>query len=368
MIDTAKKTIVISGINMTNSGLLSIITDCLYALSSYNVGKNIRIIALVNNKSLFDIPNVDYIEFPKSKQSWFTRLYYEYFYFKKLSKQLDADIWFSLHDISPNVFAKKKFVYCHNPTPFFKPTLKDWRFGFKICLFSLFYKYLYQINIKSNTAVIVQQNAIKASFQQLFGIDNVIVAHPEIIVKSSTDKATLNPEKIHFFYPSFPRMFKNFEYIVDAFTLLPENIQSRIEIRFTLEKNMNKYANYIVEYTKKYPAIKCIGLLSRKEVLDYYNTVDVLVFPSRLETWGLPLSEFKQFDKTIFAIDLPYAKETVGVYEKVYYFEPQNPQTLAKLMTDYVGNKLPKSCVNTSIKTPDFKNWNSLFDFIFKEN
>lgn len=368
MIDAAKKTIVISGINMTNSGLLSIITDCLSYLSKYSTNNNIRIIALVHDKFLFDIPNIEYIEFPKSKKSWFARLYYEYFYFNQFSKQLNADIWFSLHDISPKVTAKKKFVYCHNASPFFKPTFKDWRFGFKICLFSLFYKYLYQINIKSNTAVIVQQNAIKESFQKMFGIDNVVVAHPEIVFENPKGKANLNPDKIHFFYPSYPRMFKNFEYIVDAFSILPEYIQSKIEIHFTLNKEMNDYANYIAASAKNYPSVKCIGLLKREEVLEYYNTVNVLLFPSRLETWGLPLSEFKPFEKDIFAINLPYAKETVGSYEKVHYFEPEKPQTLARLITDYVENNLEKSIPNKNIEAPDFKNWNSLFDFIFKEN
>lgn len=368
MINAVKKTIVISGINMTNSGLLSIITDCLHHLSQYSIDKNIRIIALVHSKSLFDIPNIEYIEFPKSKKSWLLRLYYEYFHFKKLSKQLGADIWFSLHDISPRVEAKKRFVYCHNPTPFFKPTLKDWRLGFKICIFSLFYKYLYQLNIKSNTAVIVQQNAIKKSFHKMFRIDNVVVAYPEIIIENSKGKANLNPDRIHLFYPSFPRMFKNFEYIVDAFELLPERVQKKIEIHFTLEKGMNGYANYIFEQTRKYPEINCIGLLKRQDVLDYYNTVDVLLFPSRLETWGLPLSEFKQFDKTIFAIDLPYAKETLGNYEKAHYFEANNPKELAKLITDYVKRDLKKSIPNKTTQMPDFNAWNSLFDFIFKEN
>ncbi|RZL47257.1 MAG: glycosyltransferase [Pedobacter sp.] len=201
----------------------------------------------------------------------------------------------------------------------------------------------------------------------MFAIKNVFVAHPEIIFENPEGKANLNPDKIHFFYPSYPRMFKNFEYIVDAFTLLPEHIQSQIEIHLTLN-NENRYADYIVEISAKYPAIKCIGLLKRETVLEYYNAVNVLLFPSRLETWGLPLSEFKPFEKDIFAINLPYAKETVGGYEKVHYFEPEKPQTLARLITDYVENNLEKSIANKNIKAPDFKNWNSLFDFIFKEN
>ena len=139
-------TIVLSGVNMVEGGIFTILDNCLQKISIYSQDKNLKIIALVNDKSKFNYPNIEYIEFPKSKKSWFMRIYYEYFYFKKLSKKLQPDIWFSLHDTSPNVIAKKRFVYCHHPTVFYKPSLNDWKFNYKIGVFSILYKYLYQIN------------------------------------------------------------------------------------------------------------------------------------------------------------------------------------------------------------------------------
>ncbi len=365
--DTSKKkTIVVSGINMTNSGLLSIISDCLVFLSHYAEGKNIEIIALVHSKSLFDVPNVRFIEFPNSKKSWFIRLYYEFFYFKRLSKKLKPDVWFSLHDISPRVVAKKKFVYCHNPTPFFKPKQSDWKFGFKISIFSLFYRYLYQLNIKCNTAVIVQQHWIKKAFEKMYGLDNVKVAYPEIYFKPSPKHIDLDPSKKHFFYPGFPRMFKNYELIGDAIALLSEDVRSKIQVHFTLDDTHNSYSRCIVDRFSKFKEIHFLGVLNRCTVSQYYEASDVLLFPSRLETWGLPLTEFQYYHKPIFAIDLPYAVETIGDYDKAYYFSPNKPEELAALITDYVNDDLQQPIVNKAIEAPDFDNWNSLFDFIFK--
>ncbi len=84
------KTIVISGINMVEGGIFTILDNCLQKISDYSQNKEIKVIALVNDKSKFDYPNIEYIEFPKSKKSWFSRLYYEYFYFKKLSRENKA--------------------------------------------------------------------------------------------------------------------------------------------------------------------------------------------------------------------------------------------------------------------------------------
>ncbi|WP_250854924.1 hypothetical protein [Escherichia coli] len=45
-----------------------------------------------------------------------------------------------------------------------------------------------------------------------------------------------------------------------------------------------------------------------------------MCFPSKLETWGLPLSEAKTYKKWIFAADLPYAHEVLYNYSKLDIF------------------------------------------------
>lgn len=59
-----------------------------------------------------------------------------------------------------------------------------------------------------------------------------------------------------------------------------------------------------------------------------YNTSDCLIFPSKLETWGLPISEMKFFGKPILIADELYAKETVGGYDKVQFLKQWMPLNL----------------------------------------
>lgn len=358
--------IVISGVNMVEGGIFTILDNCLQKISTFSENKELKVIALVNDKSKFNYPNIEYIEFPKAKKSWFLRLYYEYLYFNKLSKKIKPDVWLSLHDVSPNVVAKKRFVYCHHPTIFFKPTFKDWKFDYKVGVFSILYKYLFQINITKNKAVFVQQHWIKREFENLFDLKNVFVTTPENVEEKDSIEVNLNTNKIHFFYPSFPRSFKNFELIAEAVKLLPDTIKNKIEVHLTLSENDNNYSKYIV---KKYnfKPLNFIGKISRAEVFGYYKKMDCLLFPSKLETWGLPLSEAKAFNKPILAANLAYAKETIGNYDLVHFFDIDNPQELANHISQftnktiqYQGNKYIFDVNN------QLNDWNSIFNFIIK--
>ncbi len=363
-----KKTIVISAINFYEGGPLTIMIEALNILSN-DFSNTHRLVALVNSKKLYNHTNIEFFEFPKSRKSWFIRLYYEYFYFRKLSKKLKPDFWLSMHDITPNVDCEKKFVYCHNPAPFFKPLNVDFKYGFTTYLFSKFYKYLYKMNISKNKFVIVQQDWLRDKFKEMFKVNNVLVAHPEneerILVTESSKEHKL-PKKL--FYPCFPRSFKNIEIVCEAYKLLPEVYKRKIIIYFTIDKSLNKYSRKIINNYGLLEGLKFIGLISREEVFNYYRKVDGLIFPSRLETWGLPISEFKQFDKAIFLSDLPYAHETLGDYKKAKFFNPFSADDLSQILKDYIDRVLLfDENKKRKIEQPFVKGWKGLFNKILDE-
>ena len=66
---TEKPKIVISAVNLTEAGPLSILTDCLdYA--ARELAGHYEIVALVNKASLVRAPGVRVLEFPRSKRSY----------------------------------------------------------------------------------------------------------------------------------------------------------------------------------------------------------------------------------------------------------------------------------------------------------
>lgn len=353
---------------MVEGGIFTILHNVLQELSEFNKNNEIQVIAFVHDASKFNFKNIQIIELPYSKKSWLYRFYYEYFYFKKISKKLKPDVWFSLHDTTPRVIAKKRFVYCHHPTTLFKPSWKDWKFNYKIGIFSLLYDNLFRLNIKKNHTVFVQQHWIKEVFKERFEINNVKVAIPQFVEDLSTERIDLEESKIHFFYPTFPKSFKNIEYIFEAIKLLPESIANQCEFHITgLKNNDCKYVNYLNE---KYDTVDVnrLKLLNRPAMLRYYNSIDYLVFPSKIETWGLPISEAKAHHKGLLLANLPYAKEACGNYEKVSFFDLENPENLAKIITEIVTNK-HNFQGNTAVydTSNDLHNWKELFHYILKD-
>src|SRR5580658_1812258 len=209
----AKPQIVVSAVNFSEMGPLTILKEVLAHLAEHYAG-DYEVVALVHRRSLFDIskldiPKITYMEFPEIKGSWFRRLKFEYFDLKEISQGLNAELWLSLHDMTPNVIARRQAVYCHNSSPFYDFRLRDALHDPTFGVFTLLYRFLYAINIKRNDYVVVQQNWMREQFKSRYGVKKVIVAHPEVpsapmrlseVHQPSPDGAT------RFFFPSYPRV------------------------------------------------------------------------------------------------------------------------------------------------------------------
>lgn len=231
-------------------------------------------------------------------------------------------------------------------------------------LFNKFYSCLYKINIRKNDWVIVQQEWLREEFRQRYSIDNVLVAYPSMPL--GTNAAIPPPKKktAHvFFFPTHPRFFKNIETIGEAARLLVHAGYSDFEVRITINGAENRYAKNIVRRFAADTPVKFIGLQSRERVFELYGEADCLIFPSKLETWGLPLSEFKLFKKPILVADLPYAHETVGHYDKAKFFDPSDARQLAKYMLELMEGRLAFDICAAPVPSQPFAaDWGELFE------
>lgn len=363
--------IVISGINLFQGGPLSIYYDCLKTIRELGFNQKYRIVAFVHKKELFiDYQDVaEFIELPKSRKSYLCRFYYEYYYFKKLSKREHIELWISLHDITPRVIADKLYTYCHNPSPFYKLSIDELKYGFKNYLFMNFYKLIYKVNIKNATGIIVQQDWMRQEFLKMYPVKQVVVARPNINITfpKSPLKIQNNGHLPVFIFASLPRFFKNFDVICEACKELnSKGYNNRYKVLFTIDGSENRYSRDLRIKYGNINEINWLGLLSREKVFDLYNEADCLIFPSKLETWGLPISEFKMTGKAMLLANLPYAYETLGSYEKVSFFNPDNHTTLAKQMQEIIDDSPQfEGNIEKKVSQPYAKDWKELLLFLF---
>ena len=122
--------------------------------------------------------------------------------------------------------------------------LKDIYFEPKTFLRSIYYRYIYKLEIYKKTLMIVQQNWIK-NFEAKFKFKKIRVVKPinkKNSIKNSTKKDFI--KKHIFFYPSLQDFKKNFETIVKACEIL-QGENKNFMVYFTISKNENRYSQYI---------------------------------------------------------------------------------------------------------------------------
>lgn len=131
----------------------------------------------------------------------------------------------------------------------------------------------------------------------------------------------------------------------------------------------NKYAQYLKSNWGDVTSISFAGLMDKSTLYAHYHLADCFVFPSRVETWGLPITEYMQVHggtRPMILPDLPYAHETSATASLVCFFPSEHAQILAERMQEtmmsnhskyYYPKELPLS-------SPTAKDWHELFDIL----
>lgn len=370
------KTIVISAVNLNKGGTLTILRECLIYLSALAADGDYRIVAIVYKRELADYPNIEYIETQWPKKRWFNRLWYEYMSLYKVSKKIgEIDFWLSLHDTTPNVKAKQQAVYCHNPFPFYRWTWGECFRAPRIVLFALFSKWIYRIGIHKNKHVIVQQQWLKDEFKRLFALpkNEIILALPNKLQPVLTVDTVPVPEPgvYNFIYAAATDSHKNFESICRAAELLEIKYGLRnFNVYITFRGNENSYAKWIYDRWGSLKALSFIGFQSRSSLFAYYAQSDCLLFPSKVETWGLPITEFASFENPMLLADFPYAHETAAGTTKTAFFDPDKPEELAAKMRQLIekDETFLAAVPHAVLEEPVTRNWEQLFGILLKKD
>ena len=340
--------------------------DCLQYLSGR---PDLHVTALVHSRGLCDFPGIDYIEIPWSAESWLKRLKCEYITMYGISRRLPGtDLWLSLHDTTPRVKAKRQAVYCHTSFPFMKPTLQDWRMDRKIVLFSLFTRFAYKWNVRKNNYLIVQQDWMRQGLSRMlaFPEKRIIVAPPSFRPLDFEPVPTKRPV---FLYVGTPDCHKNFETLLRAAQLLERKLgKDSFRVLLTVKGDENRYARWLHRNWCVTSSIDFCGHLSPVELAKAYGEASCLVFPSRTETWGLPISEFRPSGKPMILADLPYAHGAAAGAPSAAFFPVKDAVRLASLMEEVMAGGLESfgPVPVQPIRPPHAADWDELLSILLK--
>jgi len=372
--NASRKTIVISAVNLNRGGTLRILRECLAYLSGLAVTSDYRIIAIVYKKELVDFPHIEYIETQWPKKRWINRLWYEYVSLRKVAQQLQPiALWLSLHDTTPSVQAERRAVYCHNSFPFLEWDRRDLFFAPQIVAFALFSRFFYRKNIWQNDYLVVQQEWFREAFVRMFKLpfSKIIVAPPHSTVEAALQPVAIAAKKkTTFIYPAISDSHKNIECICAAAERLWTSGEHNFEVLLTIDGRENRYTQWLYKrWGKRIPALRFQGYLDRDTLFNYYQEADCLIFPSKVETWGLPISEFSAFKKPMLLADLPYARETAKGNAEVAFFPTNRPALLAEQMHRLIAGdrSFLHPVAATTMAEPLVRDWAALFKVLLDE-
>lgn len=364
-----QKIIVVSAVNLRKGGTLTILRQCLSALAPWAELEGYRVVALVHSRTLVDVEGIQYIEIPWAIAGWGKRLWCEYVTMGRISRELgEVDLWLSLHDTTPRVRAGRQAVYCQTSFPFMRWRWSDFRFDPKIPLFAMFTRFAYRIGIRRNRYLIVQQEWLRAGFSEMFGLprERFILAPPERDASMPSFTPLERDGVFTFFFASTADSHKGFETLCQASQLLEQDLgKGRFRTVLTMSGDENKYARYIKRTWGQTSSITFYGLMDKSTLYAHYDRADCLVFPSRIETWGLPISEYmqvKQCAGPILLPDLPYAHETAQGALSVAFFESGNAHDLyLKMRSAVLGNADWQELPTIVSEPPKINRWEDLF-------
>ncbi|NLA27302.1 MAG: glycosyltransferase family 4 protein, partial [Firmicutes bacterium] len=270
-------------------------------------------IIVVSRPHLSDAANIKVLRYPWVKRSWGHRLYFDNFIAPDLIRKNEVGKVLSLQNIIIPHTRIDQTVLVHNALPFIE-------YKFSILEDPLLWSYQNVIgrmifrSIKKATKVIVQTEWMKNACVKRLNIDpvklEVLPAKINIEVKNrfKPTKESLST----FFYPASGALFKNHRLIIEACRELKHQGIENYTVLFTLKGDENRHIGKLYKsVAANQLPVKFIGSLSRKEVFDYYSK-SILIFPSYIESFALPLHEAMAHGAPILATKQLLSREVLG--------------------------------------------------------
>ncbi len=301
--------------------------------------KNRNFIFILSTPLYEDTENVTILNYPWIKRSWFHRLFFDFFISKKIIKKYKPNEIFSLQNTRIPVTRKiRQGIYVHQPLPFVNK-----KYSFTENKLFWIYQNIISIlifnSIKKADYVIVQTNWMRESILKKINLKNeskIRVEKPDITIPNCEFK---NTEKSFetFFYPASSVEYKNHFVIARAVKLLVERQVDAIDVVFTLDELDTNIIDLVTFIEENKLPIRLIGNIDRETVYKFYET-SVLIFPSKIETFGLPLLEARLIGSPILAIRESFSEEILENYKNHYFFEGDDYKTLANMMESSIKN------------------------------
>lgn len=296
-------------------------------------------IFIVSTPELSSSNHVSVVRKPWIRKSLLHRLLWDYIVAGYQIRKLKPDAVFSLQNVPVPFTSVPNVVYVHQSLPF--QDRKRYSFLKRNERGMAFYQHIIGRLIRQGARraghVIVQSAWMKrAMLDRANVLERKIAVVAPLVNLPELKQQVFQPGeavRIHsFFYPAGASDYKNHRCILEAARILYSRGMNDFTIDFTISAADNELAAQLAAESEEFNGhIRCVGLLPRDEVYERL-TRSVLLFPSYIETVGLPLLEARQIGSVILASDCHFSQENLAGYPNARLFNPLDAAALADEM------------------------------------
>jgi len=191
---------------------------------------------------------------------------------------------------------------------------------------------------KNISQFVVQTPSMQRMIQDVVGRPATILPflkNPKGYKRKGESHRSLREKKYDFVYVASGEPHKNHKNMIEAWALLAKE-GIRPKLCLTLDENrFSGLCNWINNMKQKSDLnVINLGTLSKEEVKKLYEGVQALIFPSYLESLGLPLIEARCVGIPILAPEKDYVRDAIDPEET---FDPNSPVSIARAVKRFLG-------------------------------
>jgi glycosyltransferase involved in cell wall biosynthesis len=277
--------------------------------------------------------NIKVINFPWVKKSWLHRLWFDFVTGFRLIKKHQIDRVVSLQNIGLWFSTVPQTIYLHQSLPYVDyhfTITKDPQLWVCQNIIHMFIKH----SLRKADIVITQTNTMRSRVSEKDGIplEKFVIENPNVILPSVQSDLSLKCDNA-FFYPATAQSYKNHKVLFQSLEYLYQKdiCNYTLFLTVTLEE-LSDYCKQV--YLRIKENIILVGYVDKERMVQLYSNT-ILLFPSYIESYPMPLAEAKLLNRRIIAADCDFSREILAGYDKVEYFNPFDALGLANLIMKY---------------------------------
>lgn len=236
----------------------------------------------------------------------------------------------------PPLFKSKASVkiFLQNRYMFGRHDFSKFSAGIRIRLF--IERWWFRARMKSDYQVIVQSQTMQRELKEWVGLEAIVLPFIEKRKEVNAVKGNdYTNKEFDFVYVSSAEPHKNHSALLKAWVILAQQ-GVKPSLALTVNSITAFNVSRLIDHTKNSYDLNIVnfGTLEHGQVRQLYQKSKALIFPSKLESFGLPLIEAKMLSLPILAPELDYVRDVVQPDQT---FDSESPVSIARAVMRHLG-------------------------------